>query len=44
MPAELTAEIGRWLQVQHPLALTEPPPDELASLIQRLREREDGAG
>lgn len=41
-PAELAAEIGRWLQVQHPVALEEVPPDELASLIRRLRERVDG--
>jgi hypothetical protein len=42
-PAELTGEVGRWLQSQHPVSLTEPLPDELASLIQRLRERKDAA-
>jgi hypothetical protein len=41
-PAELAAEIGRLLQVQHPAALTEPLPEEIASLIRRLWEREDG--
>jgi hypothetical protein len=43
-PAELTAEIGRWLQSQHPVPLQEPLPEELASLIRRLQEREGGAG
>ena len=41
-PAELAAEIGRWLQVQHPVALQEVLPDELASLIRQLGERGDG--
>jgi hypothetical protein len=41
-PAELVAEIGRRLQVQHPVALEEAFPDELASLIRRLGERVDG--
>jgi hypothetical protein len=41
-PAELAAEIGRWLQVQHPVALQEMLPDELASLVSQLGEREDG--
>jgi hypothetical protein len=40
-PAEVAAEIGRWLQVQHPVALQDVLPDELASLIRRLRERKD---
>jgi hypothetical protein len=44
IPAELTAEIGRWLQSQHPVPLQEPLPEELASLIRRLQEREGGAG
>jgi hypothetical protein len=42
-PAELTAEIGRWLQSQHPVPLREPLPEELASLIRRLQERDGGA-
>jgi hypothetical protein len=41
-PAELTAEIGRWLQAQHPVS-KEPLPDNLAALIRRLQERADGA-
>ena len=41
-PAELAAEIGRWLQVQHPVALEEALPDELASLIRQLGERKNG--
>jgi hypothetical protein len=41
-PAEIAAETGRCLQVQHPAALAEPLPEELASLIRRLWEREDG--
>ena len=44
MPAELTAEIGCRLQTQHPVPLHEPRPEELASLIERLWEREDRAG
>jgi hypothetical protein len=44
MPAELTAEIRRRLQTQHPVPLQEPLPEELASLIERLWEREDRAG
>jgi hypothetical protein len=42
MPAELAAEIGRWLQVQRPVALEEVLPDEFASLARRLGERKDG--
>jgi hypothetical protein len=41
-PAEIAAEIGRWLQVQHPAVLEEALPNELASLIHRLGERKDG--
>ena len=41
-PAELAAETGRWLQVQHPMALEEALPDELASLIRQLGERKNG--
>ncbi len=41
-PAELAAEVGRWLQVQHPVALEEALPDELASLIRQLGKRKDG--
>ena len=41
-PAELAAEIGRWLQVQHSVALEEALPDELASLIRQLGERKNG--
>lgn len=41
-PAELAAELGRCLQVQHPVALEEALPDELASLVRRLSERNDG--
>jgi len=41
-PAELTTEIGRWLQSQHPVPLQEPLPEELASLIRRVQEREGG--
>ncbi len=41
-PAELAAEIGRLLQVQHPVALEEALPDELASLIRQLGERKNG--
>jgi hypothetical protein len=40
--AELTAEIGHWLQAQHPVS-KEPLPDNLAALIRRLQERADGA-
>jgi hypothetical protein len=39
MPAELTAEIGCRLQTQHPVPLQEPRPEELASLIERLWDR-----
>ena len=41
-PAELAAEIGRLLQVQHPAVLEEALPDELASLIRQLGERKTG--
>ncbi len=41
-PAELAAEIGRRLQVQHPAVLEEALPDELASLIRQLGERKNG--
>jgi len=41
-PAELTTEIRRWLQSQHPVLLQEPLPEELASLIRRLQEQEGG--
>ena len=41
-PAELAAEIGRWLQVQHPAVLEEALPDELASIIRQLGERKNG--
>ena len=36
------AEIGRWLQVQHPVTLEEALPDELASLIRQFGERKNG--
>jgi hypothetical protein len=42
--AELAAEVGWCLRVQHPVSLTEPLPEELASLIEQLCDREDGAG
>jgi hypothetical protein len=41
-PAELAAEVGRWLQAQHPVSLQEALPEELASLVSQLGEREDG--
>lgn len=40
----MPAEIGRRFQIQHPVPLQELLPKRLASLIERLWEREDGAG